>query len=336
MSAKKTRLALKKKILENHTLEAVISLPDELFHNSQVGTVTCMAIFTAHRPHPVGKKTWFALGKEDGFVIKKPLGRCDPFGRWNEIGEKWVKRYHNRENITGFSITREVSANDEWCAEAPIDTDYSQMVSVNIPVAVREYASFMVRREICRRLPEPPDAPKEYNLSSRPVNNRAVALPPVEQWGAYPIPDLFDVSGTTTTPLESLHTVGAGAYPYVTTQATNNGVAGYFNYYTESGGVITMDSAVLGFASYQPTHFSASDHVEKLIPKFPMAPYQAMFLVAALNANRFRYSYGRKASQTRIRRMTISLPALPNGKPDFAIMDKYIRTLPFSAAIKAE
>jgi type I restriction-modification system DNA methylase subunit len=42
----------KKKLLEKHTLEAVLSMPDELFFNSKVNVVTCIMIFTAHKPHP--------------------------------------------------------------------------------------------------------------------------------------------------------------------------------------------------------------------------------------------------------------------------------------------
>ena len=327
------RLALKKKIMERHTLEAVLSLPDELFHNSKVGVVTCLAIFTAHRPHPSGKKTWFALCKDDGFMMKKPLGRCDPAGRWREIGEMWVRRYRNLERVAGFSTTREVAAEDEWCAEAHIDADYSGLPLVGIPAALREYATFIAGREIDRRLSAASGDAGEYALTSAPASRKNVPLPPVSEWGNFALPDLFRVSGTKTTPLETLRAIGPGPHPYVTTQATNNGVEGHFARFTETGGVITVDSAVVGFSSYQADNFSASDHVEKLTPKFPLNAHLAMFLTASLNANRFRYSYGRKASQARLRQMTIKLPALANGKPDFALMERHVRTLPFSSAI---
>ena len=65
--------------------------------------------------------------------------------------------------------------------------------------------------------------------------------------------------GSETTPLLELEEYGYGEYPYVTTQATNNGVEGLYNYYTEEGGVLTVDSAVLGYCSYQSYNFSASD-----------------------------------------------------------------------------
>lgn len=88
------------------------------------------------------------------------------------------------------------------------------------------------------------------------------------KWEDFSLSDLFNVSGTKTTKIEALELLGKGVYPYVTTQSSDNGIAGFYNHYTESGNVLTIDSAVLGYCAYQKSNFSASDHVEKLIPKF--------------------------------------------------------------------
>lgn len=47
---------LRKRLLEHHTLEGVLSMPEELFANSKVNTVTCAIVITAHQPHPKGKR----------------------------------------------------------------------------------------------------------------------------------------------------------------------------------------------------------------------------------------------------------------------------------------
>ena len=86
--------------------------------------------------------------------------------------------------------------------------------------------------------------------------------------------ELFKIKGTKTTPVLELEEHGKGKYPYVTTQATNNGIDDFYNHYTENGEIITFDSAVVGYCAYQPLPFSASDHVEKLIPKFKMNKYR--------------------------------------------------------------
>ena len=73
---------LKEKLLESHTLDAVLSMPDELFFNSNVGVVTCVMVFTAHKPHPKNKQTYFGYYKNDGFTKRKAKGRADYEGKW--------------------------------------------------------------------------------------------------------------------------------------------------------------------------------------------------------------------------------------------------------------
>jgi len=148
----------------------------------------------------------------------------------------------------------------------------------------------------------------------------------------FKVPDLFDIKGTKTTPIKRLKEYGIGEYPYVTTQATNNGVAGFYDYFTENGNVLTIDSAVLGYCSYQSKNFSASDHVEKLIPKFKMNKYIALFLTTIINQEQFKYNYGRKAAQMRLEKISIKLPA-KNNNPDWVFMERYIKSLPYSSSI---
>lgn len=133
---------LRKRVLEKHTLEAVLSMPEELFHNSKVNTVTCIVIITAKNPHPKGKKTWFAYCRDDGFVKIKNKGRIDAKHTWESIKEKWVNTYRNREVIDGFSLMREVNEKDEWCVEAYLETDYSKFTLADYESTVKKYLMF--------------------------------------------------------------------------------------------------------------------------------------------------------------------------------------------------
>lgn len=133
---------LRKRVLEKHTLEAVLSMPEELFHNSKVNTVTCAVIITAHKPHPKGKKTWFAYCRDDGFVKMKNKGRIDANHIWDDIREKWVSAFRNREVIDKFSLMREVSEKDEWCVEAYLETDYDEFTFEDYETTVKKYLMF--------------------------------------------------------------------------------------------------------------------------------------------------------------------------------------------------
>jgi hypothetical protein len=133
---------LKKKLLECHTLEAVFSMPDELFINSDVGVVACIMVFTAHKPHPKSKETFFGYFKDDGFEKRKNRGRIDVFGKWEVIKERWVSYYRNGKEEPGISVKQVVTANDEWCAEAYMETDYSILSSEDFKKNLKDYVLF--------------------------------------------------------------------------------------------------------------------------------------------------------------------------------------------------
>ena len=48
------------------------------------------------------------------------------------------------------------------------------------------------------------------------------------EWAWFDYSEIFDVKGSKTTPLIVLEEYGKGVYPYVTTQAVNNGIEDYF------------------------------------------------------------------------------------------------------------
>ena len=69
------------------------------------------------------------------------------------------------------------------------------------------------------------------------------------KWKEFFLSDLFDIGGSKTTKVEELENYGVGKYPYVTTKASNNGVDGFYDFYTEDGNCLVIDSAVLGYCT---------------------------------------------------------------------------------------
>ena len=136
---------LKQKILQEHTLEAVLSLPEELFYNSNVNTVTCAVVLTAHVPHPANKKTWFGYCRNDGYVKRKNKGRIDANHTWQQIKEQWVSAYMNREVIPEFSVMRQVSAKDEWCAEAYLESRYDHLTDDDYLETIKNFYLFSMK-----------------------------------------------------------------------------------------------------------------------------------------------------------------------------------------------
>ena len=316
----------KQRILSNHTLEAVLSMPDELFFNSKVSVVTCVMIFTAHRPHPPRKKVYLGYYKDDGFKKNKVRGRFDSDNKWGEIEKSWLDYYLNRTERPGLSVNVEIDHTCEWSVEAYMETDYFVVSDDLFEKTLLDYSTYLFGNKLKGSVSS---EPREIYYQPTPLT-----LNP-EEWGLFKISDLFKITGTKTTPIAELRYSGSGEYPYVTTQATNNGVKGFFNMMTEDhNGVLTIDSAVVGYCSYQGAPFSASDHVEKLIPLFDMNIYVAMFFVTIFNMEQYRYNYGRKCSQSRLKQAQIRLPVDAEGEPDFNFMRNYISHLEYSSNLQ--
>lgn len=132
---------LKEKLLKHHTLEAVMSMPSDLFY--PVGTVTCIIVFKAHISHnDTNKETWFGYWKEDGHKLLRHRGRVSI--NWKETKEQWLYNYRNKKEIAGHSVMQMVTAEDEWCAEAYMETDYSKLNEEDFTKTIREYVAFEV------------------------------------------------------------------------------------------------------------------------------------------------------------------------------------------------
>lgn len=297
-------------------------MPDELFFNSKVGVVSCIMVFTAHRSHPRGKNVFLGYFKDDGFEKRKIGGRQDVDGEWANVARRWLEHYLNRRTTPGLSVNVPLGPGDEWSAESYMETDYSLLTERMFEDTLHDYSTFLFRNR------------QRGGVTDGRAAERRGRIPlAAKRWRQFELESLFGIGGTVTTPVRELDYSRRGEHPYVTTQATNNGVAGFYDRWTEDGGVIAVDSAVVGYCSYQAEKFSASDHVETLTPKFPMSARAAMFLVTLLNMERYRYNYGRKRSQTRLRRESLRLPATGAGEPDWAFMERYIDGVRYSANV---
>ncbi|ALX04137.1 restriction endonuclease [Aeromicrobium erythreum] len=134
----------KQTILNKHTLEAVMSMPPELF--TPVGAIACIMVFTAGVPHNVAnKKSWFGYWREDGFVKIKNLGRVDRHHTWPGIRDRWISSWRNREVHPGESVTATVTAKDEWVAEAFMETDYSNLSQRDLERVLLDHALFVLK-----------------------------------------------------------------------------------------------------------------------------------------------------------------------------------------------
>ena len=86
----------KKKMLEEHTLDAVFSLPPDVFFPGAASNACCM-VFTLNQRHPDDHKTFFGHYVDDGFRKRKNAGRVDVNNTWNDIEQEWLRLYREKK-----------------------------------------------------------------------------------------------------------------------------------------------------------------------------------------------------------------------------------------------
>lgn len=148
--------AEKTAMLEENTLDAVFTLPAEIFYPGAAVSACCM-LFTLGKPHINADKTvnetFFGYYKEDGFKKKKNIGRVEQFNangssKWKEIENTWISYYRNKKVVDGLSATSEVDGNSEWLCEAYMKTDYSSLSEGDFQQTVNNYLSYLMKEGI--------------------------------------------------------------------------------------------------------------------------------------------------------------------------------------------
>lgn len=171
-----------------------------------------------------------------------------------------------------------------------------------------------------------PDDGRRSKLSAPPA-----AIRP-EEWARFRLGDLFDIrKGTRLTKSDMV----SGTTPFIGAIDGNNGVSGYVAQPPEhNGNTITVNyNGSVAEAFYQPVPFRCSDDVNVLYARFPLTPAIAMFLITVIRMEKYRFSFGRKWHLPRMIDAEVRLPPTATGQPDWATMETYVLSLPYSSRL---
>lgn len=108
----KEEQSIKENILKKHTLEGVITLNKDTFYG--VGTMPCIAIFTAGEPHFEEKECKFIDFRNDGYKVSPHIGLIETEqakDRKQHLLDVWFDRI---EAETKFCVKTTIEATDEW------------------------------------------------------------------------------------------------------------------------------------------------------------------------------------------------------------------------------
>ena len=138
--------SFKQRMLQEHHLDAVFTLPADMFHPGASANACCMVfdLGVRHSNAPI-KETFFGYFKDDGFVKRKNLGRVEKVeGIWDDIKQKWLDTYRKRLEVSGLSAVRCVTAEDEWLCEAYMETDYSTLTDEDFEQTIRDFFAYKI------------------------------------------------------------------------------------------------------------------------------------------------------------------------------------------------
>ena len=128
-----------------------------------------------------------------------------------------------------------------------------------------------------------------------------------------------------------------GTRPYVSSSKANNGVDNFisndYGVRIFSHCISLANSGSVGSAFFHEYEFVASDHIT-ILHNESFNKYIYLFMLPIINRLSEKYSFNREINDDRIKREKILLPKTKDNTPDFAFMEKIMKSLESSTYAK--
>ena len=310
--------AWRRRLVENHHVLGVISLPADLFY--PIAAATVLLIVRAHSPSKE-IPTLLAQITNDGYEISKRR-RVEIAGSqlpqvlqlFSEFRSS--KKLETIPNLACVVDRSKILDGQELCAEQWLPSS---------TFGLRKFEQY--RLDLMRQMslavanyPEVMDqiiSDYEDQLASGETRGRPQKRATLDHW--------FEVSNAKSTGFKNYP---GGSVPFMSSGDDFNSIVGFVEPPLDE----TYDSphitvTAFGRASIQPWCFAARGNggsaVRVLRPRFALTFSELLWLVGQVNSQRWRFNYGRMASADRLRRLEIDQP--PFNLPVISGLDKRLR-----------
>ena len=328
---KKNHLELKERLLNRHRLDAVMTMPTDLFSpNTKV--TTCIMVFTAHKKHDEDDyhRTYLSNYTNDGFKITQNKRQPKNNEIWNNIKEDWVFSFLNKKEFKNKSLLKQITYLDEWRFWSHAESDF-RFKQADFEKSLREYVSY---RTIYSKLKNDKDIPA-FN-----ENIKFYDLDDIK-WGRFSYIELFNMRKGNRIIKEKdcndLEFCYETLVNYVTAKGVNNGVLEIVNLRNqnkiEKPNLITIASnGSVGSVFFQNFYFVVSGDILVFEPKKEggIDEYIGIFLKTVMDREKYKYSYGVKPGLDRVKKTTIQLPVDEEGLVNWDFMREYVKSLPMA------
>jgi len=313
---------LKRDILKNHTLEGVISLNKNTFYG--IGTVPCIAIFTAGEPHKKNKLVKFINFTDDGFKVQMHVGLVETERAKDKkfyLLDCWCGKI--KDVPSKFMVETTIEPQDEWLHsfyyyndELPAENDFNNTVA--------DYLTFEFNMIAHGR---------EYLFPLKKNFPPMIDLPPLEskRWKEFLLSDLFKIESGKCAQANRLEPDERGL-PYVGATNKNNGVLNFVRpvkNLIQRGNCIAFikqGEGSVGYSVYKQEDFIASTGISCGYAPF-LNKYIGMFITTVADRVRGKYNYNYPRSERRLRKERLKLPVNDTGAPDFYYMENFMRNV---------
>jgi type I restriction enzyme M protein len=320
-------------LLGHNTLLSVLSFPEELFY--PVSNQTVAVVVRRGIPHAQEQPVLWGRVSSDGFQKSKGkrLPITSEIAHDLQVIEPILRGFladpsHPIASIPEFVCTSPIDYTDpitELVPEAYLESRIPSrdLLMKRLDAQVRDTVASLVSvdlRHVSLGRPTIIDAAR--NSGTGPKNGRKIKEP---KFKAVPLSSLFEVfSGD----YHSLGEIDAGDVPMVSCGDMRNGIVGF---YDVPAADVYKDALTIAYngrpltTKIHPYRFAAKDDVAVAISKLPMSPETLIFIQAALNSERWRFSYYRKCFRAKLKRLQLELPVDSRGRLDEAYIASVVR-----------
>lgn len=328
---------IRNRILSKHTLKYVINMPTELFQPNAF-THTAIAVFETNSPHNNKEVVLYNL-ENDGFVLSKNRGRTDVYNKWNDIKKNLISKLNNpTEHLDNLSIIKKtILPNDEWIIQAHSKKDNTFLNEKLFVKSVKNYFIFTVKKKL-NLLKEKIDDITFLEILIDNYSNDIITENKKKSdlilenftWGEFSYQQIFGENISRGMRLIETDRLD-GDVLYFSASDSNNGLTDSISnpLFIESNALIYT---TFGSCFFVEGEFTASDEVS-IFKHEKLNLFNGLFIATVITLNKYKYTFGRKAFNNKYSKDTIYLPIDKSNEIDWELMEKYIKTLPYSNLI---
>ena len=284
-------------LLENNTLNAVITLPGELFQPYASAT-TAILMIQKGVPHPTDAEVFFAHIKNDGFRLRKGVRLPQPGG---ELATA-LEAFESHSSVPGLCEWTKV-LETEWAPGAYIESiplDEAALERIAAYLARSIASSQILHLEEFGALQQ---AVNSEELEVAPYRRRSKPLPGKE-YGADSIASLFEIAYGQSA-LETKVNLANGIVPVISSAGSDNGLHGFYELPLGTQPIkppfVTVPrTGSIGEAFVQLLPCGVTSDCLLLIPKEDTELEDLFLAAATVRLEKWRFNYGRKITPTRV------------------------------------